>query len=197
MIHESADVSTDAKIGNNTKVWHNAQIRENVVIGDNCIVGKGSYVDLDVKIGSNVKIQNYASVFHGSVIEDGVFIGPYVCITNDKNPRAINKDGSLKTACDWNVKGVLVKKGASLGACSVILPGITIGEFVMVGAGSVVTRDVPDFALVVGNPARIIGFVCMSGHKVKFDSKNNDKVNMKCPVCQETVQIERKYFIEE
>jgi UDP-2-acetamido-3-amino-2,3-dideoxy-glucuronate N-acetyltransferase len=167
MISEHAVVSKDAKIGKNTNIWHFSQVRENVVIGDNCIVSKNVYIDFDVKIGNNVKIQNNCSIYHGSKIEDGVFIGPHVCLTNDKMPRAINEDCSLKTNDDWKVGKILVKKGASIGACSVILPNVTIGEFAMIGSGSVVTKDVPDFGLVYGNPAKLHGYVNKKGEKVK------------------------------
>lgn len=153
-IHPTAEVSPKAKIGQGTLIWHQAQVREGVVIGKNCILGKGVYIDFDVKIGNNVKIQNYVSVYHGATIEDGVFLGPYVCITNDKYPRAINPNGSLKKESDWEVGKTLIKQGASLGAGSIILPGITIGKWAMVGAGSVVTKDIPDFGLVYGSPAK-------------------------------------------
>ena len=166
-IHPTADVSKDAKIGSNTKVWHQCQVRENAVIGDNCIMGKNVYIDRGVKICSNVKIQNNCSIYRGSEIEDGVFIGPNVCLTNDKTPRAITEDGKLKDDTDWKVDKTLVKKGASIGAGSMLLPGIVIGEFAMIGAGSVVTKNVPDYALVYGNPAKIEGYVDKSGKKVK------------------------------
>ncbi len=161
--HPTADVSPKSQIGENSKIWHYVQIREGVRIGKNCILGKDVYVDLNVQIGDNVKMQNRASVYHGTTIEDGVFIGPHVILTNDKNPRAINADGTLKTDDGWTVGKTLVKKGASIGAGSVILPGITIGEFAMIGAGSVVTKNVPDYALVYGNPARIKGRVDKNG----------------------------------
>ena len=166
-IHPTAEVSNRAKIGNNTKVWHQCQIREKAVIGDNCILGKNVYIDHSVRIGNNVKVQNNSSIYHGSEIEDGVFIGPHVCLTNDKNPRAINEDEALKGNDDWEAGKILIKKGASIGACSVILPNVAIGQFAMVGAGSVVTKDVPDFGLVYGNPAKLHGYVDKKGNKVK------------------------------
>jgi UDP-2-acetamido-3-amino-2,3-dideoxy-glucuronate N-acetyltransferase len=114
-----------------------------VKIGTNSIIGKGVYVDAGVPIGNNVKIQNYVSVYHGVAIEDGVFVGPHVCFTNDMRPRAVNPDGSLKAADDWELSETRIKKGAALGANSTIRCGITIGEWAMVGSGSVVTKDIP------------------------------------------------------
>ncbi len=167
MIHPTAEVSPTAVIGEGTRIWHQAQVRERVRIGRNGIIGKGVYIDLGVQIGDNVKIQNYALVYHGVTIEDGVFVGPRVCLTNDKQPRAITPDGALKSDADWQVGPILVKYGASLGAGSIILPGVTIGRFALVGAGAVVTKDVPDHGLVVGNPARLVGYVCKSAHRLK------------------------------
>lgn len=166
-VHKTAEVSKKSKIGRNTKIWHYVQIRKDTQIGKNCIIGKNVYIDFGVKIGNNCKIQNNCSIYHGTIIEDGVFIGPHVVFTNDKFPRAINPDGSLKSNTDWIVGKILVRCGASIGACSVILPNVTIGKFSMVGAGSVVTKDIPDFALIYGNPARVHGYVNKMGTKVE------------------------------
>jgi len=177
-IHPTADVSPRARLGVGTKVWHQAQVREGVVLGRNCILGKGVYVDIDVQIGDNVKIQNYSSIYHGVTLESGVFVGPHVVFTNDKSPRAVNPDGSLKSDDDWELGHVLVREGASLGAGAIIVTGVTIGRFALVGAGAVVTKDVPDHGLVYGNPARLAGYVCACGQKLTQEGDN-----WTCPAC--------------
>jgi acetyltransferase-like isoleucine patch superfamily enzyme len=157
-IHSAAHVSPEATIGNGTKIWINSQIREHAHIGDNCVVGKDTYIDEHVVIGDRVKIQNGVSVYHGVVIEDDVFVGPHVVFTNDRVPRAFNND--------WKITQTLVKQGASIGANATVVCGVTIGEYAMVGSGSVVVKDVPPYALVVGNPARQIGLVCKCGERL-------------------------------
>jgi UDP-2-acetamido-3-amino-2,3-dideoxy-glucuronate N-acetyltransferase len=190
-IHPTAEVSDKAQIGSGTSIWHQAQVREGVILGENCIIGKGVYVDAGVRIGNNVKIQNYVSVYHGVSIEDGVFIGPHVCFTNDLLPRAINPDGSLKAADDWIVSETLVQKGASLGANSTIRCGVTIGEWALVGSGSVVTRDVPRHGLVFGNPARLKGFACFCGHKLEEMGRLDDVIVAYCPNCEKQIQFSK------
>lgn len=162
-IHKTAEIGKNVIIGEDTKVWHYVQIRENVIIGTNCIIGKNVYIDAGIIIGNNCKIQNNCSIYLTTTIEDGVFIGPHVVITNDKNPRAIDSKDNLKSAKDWKAGSVVVKYGASIGAGSIILPNITIGKFAMIGAGSVVSKDIPDFALVYGNPAKVHGKVDKNG----------------------------------
>lgn len=157
-IHPTANVSEHAQIGENTKVWINVQIREGVRIGANCIVSKDVYIDQDVSIGSNCKIQNSVSVYKGVTIEDRVFVGPNVAFTNDRVPRAFNTG--------WKITPTLVCEGASLGANSTIVCGVEIGKFAMVAAGSVVTKNVPPHALVMGSPARVYAYVCECGNKL-------------------------------
>jgi UDP-2-acetamido-3-amino-2,3-dideoxy-glucuronate N-acetyltransferase len=168
-IHPSSAVSDKAELGDGTQVWMFCQIRENVRIGKGCIFGKGVYVDTDVTIGDHCKLQNNVSVYAGVTLEDGVFAGPHVCFTNDKIPRAVNPDVSLKGADDWTITKTRVRKGAGLGANSTIVCGVTIGEWAMVGSGSVVTKDVPAHALVLGNPARFFAWVCSCGLRVTID----------------------------
>ena len=167
MIHPTADVSSEAKIGENVKIWHQSQVREGASIGDNCILAKNVYIDKEVSIGNNCKIQNNCSIYHGVTLESGVFIGPHCVFTNDTNPRAIDSKGNLKNDSDWNEGKILIKEGASVGARVVVVPGVTIGRYALIGAGSVVTKDVPDFGLVYGNPAKLHGYVCKCGKKRK------------------------------
>lgn len=165
-VHATADVSPRAEVGAGCRIWHEAQVREGAVLGENCILGKGVYVDFDVHVGQNCKIQNRCSVYHGATLEDGVFLGPHVVLTNDLLPRAISPDGELKSDADWELGRILLKRGAAVGAHSVILPNVTIGEFALVGAGSVVTRSVPPHGLVFGNPAKLHGYVCACAMKL-------------------------------
>ena len=166
-IHPTAEVSTEAVIGPGSSVWNQAQVRERARIGAGCVIGKNVYVDFDVVIGDLVKVQNNVSLFHGVTVEDGVFVGPHVCFTNDRVPRAINVDGTPKSDHDWEVSPILVRRGAALGANSTILPGVTIGTWAMVGSGSVVTRDVAPYELVAGNPARRLGSACPCGQPLR------------------------------
>lgn len=168
-IHATAEVASSAIIGEGTRIWSLCQVRDGAVLGDHCIVGRNSFIDLHVQIGANVKIQNNCSLYEGVTLEDGVFIGPHVTFTNDLYPRAINPDGSLKDTSDWVLGRTRVRYGAALGARTVVVTGTTIGRWAMIGSGTVVTRDVPDHALVVGSPGRIIGWVSAAG--VRCDSQ--------------------------
>ena len=179
-VQKTAVVEKDVKIGHGTKIWHFAHVRQGTKIGQNCVIGEAVFIDFDSEIGNNVKIQNHAIIFHKAILEDGVFIGPNVCFTNDNNPRAINPDGSIKGADDWEVSTIKIGKGAAIGAHSVITPGVTIGQFAMAGSGSVISRDVPDFALVYGNPARIRGFVCKCGKRINDFDQASTKVIGRC-----------------
>lgn len=165
-VHPTADVDRGAEIGDGTRVWRHAHVRDGARIGDECILGKGVYVDHDVVVGDRVKLENGASLFFGAVIESGVFIGPHACVTNDRLPRAITPSGALKTEDDWEAGRTLVRYGASIGAGAVIVTGVTIGRWAMVGAGAVVSRDVPDHGLVLGVPSRLVGYVCSCGRRL-------------------------------
>lgn len=158
-IHSTASVSPKAQLGQGTKVWVNVQIRENAVIGDNCIVSKDVYIDHAVTIGDRCKIQNSVSVYHGVSIGNDVFVGPNASFTNDRVPRAFNSD--------WKITPTFIKDGASIGANSTLICGITVGEYAMVAAGSVVTRDVEPYTLVMGNPARPVARIDKAGNKVE------------------------------
>lgn len=168
MIAADAQVHERAVVAVSARVWGFAQVREEAVIGDNCIIGRGAYIDVGVTIGDNCKVQNGALVYAPAVIEDGVFIGPAVVLTNDTYPRAVNPDGSLKTASDWDSIGVTVRHGASIGAGALVLGGVQVGEWALIAAGAVVTEDVPPYGLVAGVPARRVGWAGPRGFPLTF-----------------------------
>lgn len=173
-VHPTAIISENASIGEGTKIWHHCHVREHACIGKNCTLGKGVYVDVHVVIGDECKIQNYACLYHGVVVGDRVFIGPHVTFTNDRYPRSWL----------WNqerLKKTEVKEGASIGANATILCGTVIGKYSMVGAGTVVTEDVPDHRLVTGNPGTVKGYVCVCGYPLEGES---------CPVCGRVLKVE-------
>ena len=166
-IHESADIGNRATFGDNVKIWHYAQVREDAVLGEGCIIGRGAYIGTGVSLGKNCKVQNYALVYEPAILEDGVFIGPAAVLTNDQFPRSVAPDMSLKDGDDWEAVGVTIREGASIGARAVCVAPVTIGRWATVGAGAVVTKNVPDFALVLGVPARQVGWVGKQGQPLK------------------------------
>jgi len=188
-IHPTAEVASSARIGKGSAIWNQVQIREEAIIGVNCNLGKDVYIDIGVEIGNNVKIQNGVSVYHGVEVEDDVFLGPHMTFTNDLNPRAWK--------FDFEVHRTLIKKGASIGANSTILCGISIGEYALIGAGTVVCKNIPPYALVMGNPGQICGFVSKSGYRLDLFLEEDDKnLLMKCKKNGEKQIIEKRYISE-
>jgi acetyltransferase-like isoleucine patch superfamily enzyme len=179
-IHPTAIVESEA-IGDGTKIWHFAHVRQGSKIGSNCNIGKSVYIDIDAEIGDNVKIQNFVSVYKGVTIEDDVFVGPSATFTNDLYPRAFIWDES-------HVSATRICRGASIGANATIVCGITVGEYAMIGAGSVVAKDVPPFALMIGNPAKLKGYVCYCGNRLTENATQSD---CKCPVCGKIANIKK------
>ncbi|WP_028188828.1 acyltransferase [Salinispora pacifica] len=173
-IAESAEVAPAARLGARSRIWHHSQVDAGVRIGEDCVLGKGVHVASAAVIGNRVKIQDGCGVF-GATLEDGVMLAPGVYLLEDQAPRAVNPSGHLKGRKDWRRDPVTIRYGATIGANSVIAPGVTIGRYALVGIGSVVGHDVPDHGLVMGNPARQLGWSCMCGHRL------ND--TLACPSC--------------
>ena len=182
--YAGADVDPRAAVGVGTTVWHLAQVREGASVGDDCIIGRGAYVGPGVRLGDRVKLQNYALVYEPAVLEDGVFVGPAVVLTNDTYPRSVTPEGKLKRGEDWTPVGVTIHEGASVGARAVCVAPVTIGRWATIAAGSVVTRDVPDFALVAGVPARFMRWVGRSG--VPLEPVPDADGDWRCPETGQT-----------
>jgi UDP-2-acetamido-3-amino-2,3-dideoxy-glucuronate N-acetyltransferase len=158
-----ADVDPRARLGPGVSVWHLAQIREDAEIGADCIIGRGAYIGAGVRLGQRCKVQNHALIYEPALLDDGVFVGPAAVFTNDRYPRAVTPEGSIKSAGDWEQVGVTVRCGASIGARAVCVAPVTVGSWAVVAAGAVVVKDVPDFALVAGVPARFVRWVGRTG----------------------------------
>jgi UDP-2-acetamido-3-amino-2,3-dideoxy-glucuronate N-acetyltransferase len=180
-VHPTAVVDKSAIIGEGTKVWHFVHVREDTEIGRDCVLGHSVYVGRGVNIGNGVKLENRATVYEGVKIEDDVFVGPHVTFTNDPYPRSFSTD--------WKIVKTFVKEGASIGAGTVVLCGVNIGQFALIGAGSVVTKDVPPHAKAYGNPAQVTGFICKCGRTLKEEKKNRNFVFMKCSICRKKYKI--------
>jgi UDP-2-acetamido-3-amino-2,3-dideoxy-glucuronate N-acetyltransferase len=178
-IHASAEVDAGATVGEGSAVWQLAHVRSGARIGRDVVIGRGAYVGTDVSVGDGCKIQNYALVYEPARLEAGVFVGPAAVLTNDQYPRAVNTDLSPKEATDWEPVGVTLLEGASVGARSVCVAPVTVGRWALVAAGSVVVRDVPDFALVAGVPARQLRWVGRAG--VPLEPEPGSQTSFRCP----------------
>lgn len=190
-IHPTAEVSTRAQLGDGVRIWNQAQVREDAVIGESTQIGKDAYIDAGVHVGARCKIQNGVYLYHGVTVEDGVFLGPRATTTNDLTPRAIFSDGRMRGSSDFRVTKTRLCQGAAIGAGAILICGITVGKFAMVAAGAVVTKDVPPYGLMRGNPARLVGAVCGCGHSLHGDFAALVTLCVHCgePIPTEAVQL--------
>jgi UDP-2-acetamido-3-amino-2,3-dideoxy-glucuronate N-acetyltransferase len=193
-IAPTADVDPTAVIGEGSSIWHLSQVRDQAVLGKNCIIGRGAYIGSGAKLGDNCKVQNYALVYEPAILGNGVFIGPAAVLTNDEYPRSVNPDGTLKSASDWHAVGVQIGDGASIGARAVCIAPVKVGAWALVAAGAVVTKDVPEFALVAGVPAKRIRWVGKSG--VPLTDIGNSK--FQCPITHSIyTEVSPDHLVEE
>jgi acetyltransferase-like isoleucine patch superfamily enzyme len=186
-------ISPDAIVSPSAHVWDYSQIRENARIDENTIIGSYVYIDANVRIGKNCKVQNRALIYDPAIIHDGVFIGPGVILTNDKNPRSISGSGEIKSAKEWDKVGVEIFQGAAIGSGAICIAPVKIGKWALVGAGAVVTKDVKDFALVVGNPARQVGWVGKAGKQLE----TLDGQHFLCPILGTEYQVINGMLVED
>jgi acetyltransferase-like isoleucine patch superfamily enzyme len=184
MIHPTAEVAPEARIGPGTMIWNHAQVRAGAVIGAECTLARNTYVEGGAVLGDRVKLQNNVSVYAGVTLEDGVFVGPNATFTNDLRPRAVTPDGRRVGPSDWAVVPTRVQRGATIGGGATIVCGVTIGPYAFVGAGAVVVRDVPAHALVVGNPARVVGYVCACARRLVPVTGTDGRAALRCPQCR-------------
>jgi UDP-2-acetamido-3-amino-2,3-dideoxy-glucuronate N-acetyltransferase len=202
-VHASVDVEDGVSVGPRTSVWNRAVLRNGASLGAECVIGRDAFIDEGVHLGDRVKVQNGALVYHGVTVGNGVFIGPGAILTNDRFPRAITPTGELARGDDWTVSPIELRDGCSIGAGAVVVAGTKVGRFATVGAGSVVTRDVPDYALVAGNPARRMGWVCACGTRlVDPDGKvagatATGDARLDCPRCGRSYAFSKTGALEE
>lgn len=188
-VHASAELESDVTVGPRSSVWNRAVLRSGASLGAECIIGRDAFIDEGVRLGDRVKVQNGALVYHGVTVGNGVFIGPGAILTNDRYPRAVTATGELARGDDWTVSPIELRDGCSIGAGAVVVAGVAVGRFATVGAGAIVTHDVPDFALVAGNPARRLGWVCACGARLTDETGANaastptPDASLVCPKC--------------
>ena len=181
VVHPTANVEPGAVVGTGSRIWHRAHVRNGAIVGDDCTISKDVYIDTEVTIGDRVKIQNGVSVYKGVTLEDDTFVGPNATFTNDEMPRAFSSE--------WQVVPTLVRRGASIGANATIVCGVTLGPYSMVAAGSTVTNDVPPHGLVIGSPARLVGYLCRAGHRLRANSTLDYETTYCCEQCHETLHV--------